>query len=327
MKTRREFLQATGGLAAAASLVAAFPARAQAYPARPISLIVPVGPGSGADIVARMLALSLGAQLAQSVVVENRPGAGGIGAIKSAAIATADGHTLVLIGSGNALTQSLFKSRPYDVLKDLVPVSRFAQTDIAVLLGKSSKYRSLQELLRAAKERPGKLSIGIPMLGTGQHLTAELLKEGGNLEFTIVPYKISGNLHAALVAGEIDAAVDLVPPALGLIRSGDMKAVAVASGSRSPVLPDVPTLREQGVTKHEFTTTMQIAAPAGTPESVVARLNAEIQKALARPELQKQYQQLGFSTVGGTPAQAREHFATELATCRELIARARIELQ
>ncbi|MGT2455170.1 Bug family tripartite tricarboxylate transporter substrate binding protein [Cupriavidus basilensis] len=297
------------------------------YPAKSITLVLPVAAGNGADIVARLLAQQIGMQIGQAVVVENRPGAGSVAAIKYAANASPDGYTLILIGSANALSQSLYKSPPYDVLRDLVPVSDIARTDIAILTGKRSKFNSVKDFIRAAREQPGRLTAGISLLGTTGHLMAELFKAREKLDFSIVPFKTSSNLHASLMNGDVDVAFDLAPPALAQLRAGGLRALAIGSGTRSVILPDVPTLKELGFENYEIVSTMQIAAPAHTPTPIVERLNREIQRALSQPELQKRFRDQGFATEGGTATQAREHVAGEVEKWRNVIRATQIELQ
>lgn len=243
------------------------------------------------------------------------------------ASAPPDGYTLILAGTGHALTESLYKKKPYDILKEFIPISKFAQTDIAMLAGKKSNYQNMQEFLRAAKENPGKLVVGIPLLGTGQHLTAEILKKSGKVDFLIVPYKTSGALHMALAQGEADLIVDQVPAVLGQIQAGEMRPLAIASSGRSPVLPDTPTLQELGLTKYEFASTGLIAAPAGTPAAIVAKINAGVKKTLEDPELQARFKRAGVVPVSSTPEESRAYFVNQLKSIGDTINLAKIPRQ
>jgi len=297
------------------------------YPDKPITVILPVGAGNGSDFVTRLLAKQLSAQMGQAIVVDNRPGAGGIAAIKYAANASPTGYTLVIIGSVNALSQSLYKSPPYDVLRDLLPVSDIARTDIAMLVGKQSKLHSVKDFIREARERPGRLSLGVTLLGTTGHLMAELFKANEKLDVSIVPFKTSSNLLSALLNGDVDVGFDLVSPTLGQMHAGQLRALAIGSGTRSAILPDVPTLKELGFQNFEVVSTMQIAVPSGTPAPIVERLNREIQQALSQQDLQRQLRGQGFIAGGGTPAQARANFAAEVEKWRSIIRTTHIELQ
>ncbi|MGD9943057.1 MAG: tripartite tricarboxylate transporter substrate binding protein [Burkholderiaceae bacterium] len=302
-------------------------ARSQSYPARPITLVVPVGVGSSADIVARLVAQQMAAQLGQSIVIENRPGAGGAGALKHVANGARDGYTLLLIGSGNALSQSLFKSPPYDVQRDLAPISDIIRTDIVVLAGKRSKLRSVEEFIANAQNRPGRLTVGTTILGTTQHMAAELLKASAKADFAIVPFKTSANLYAGVQSGDVELAFDLVPAVQTQLRAGELRALATAGDERSKLLPQVPTLKELGLVSHEVTSAMIIAAPSGTPNTIVELLGQEIQRALKQRELQLKLQDLGFTGTGSTPAQARELLASELTKWREVVRSTGVELQ
>ncbi|CAG2158916.1 hypothetical protein LMG26411_06296 [Cupriavidus numazuensis] len=297
------------------------------YPAKPITVVLPVGAGNGSDLVTRLLAQRLSTQMGQAVVVDNRPGAGGVSAIKYAANANPNGYTLVIVGSLNALSQSLYKTPPYDVLRDLVPVSDIARTDLAILAAKGSKFAGFKDFIRAARERPGRLTLGVTLLGTTGHLMAELIKARENLDVSIVPFKTSSNLLSALINGDVDVGFDLVAPTLGQLRAGQLRALAVGSTTRSASLPDVPTLKELGFQSYEIASTMQIAAPSGTPAPIIERLNREIQIALSQPDLQRQLREQGFTASGGTPDQARQNLAGEVAKWRSIIRTTRIEQQ
>lgn len=324
---RRMVLSAAGTLLA--STIGAWhgASYAQSSPAKPITLIVPVAPGSSADILARVLAERVGAALGQSVVVENRAGAAGVGAIKYMASAIPDGDTLILIGNGNALSQSLFKVAPYDIQKDLAMVSEIARTDIVMLVGKRSRFKSVKEFAQSASDRSSSVKVGTTLIGTTQHMTAELLKASLKADFDVVPFKTSPNLYTGLQSGDIDVAFDLAPAALAQIRSGEVRAVATAGGQRSTILPDVPTFKELGLIKHDVVSSMLIAAPARTSPQVLERLSNEIQRALLQPSLQQRFKDLGFVPAGSSAAQASLLVEREVGKWRAIVQSTNIELQ
>lgn len=300
---------------------------AQSYPVRPITLVAPVAAGSSADILARVLAERVGAALGQSVVVENRAGAGGVGAIKYVASASPDGYTLVLIGSGNALSQSLFKTPPYDILKDLAMVSDIARTDIVVLAGKHSRFKSMKDFVQGASDRTSHVKVGTTLIGTTQQMTAELLKASIKADFDVIPFKTSSNLYSGLQNGDIDVAFDLAPAVLAQVRNGEMRALATGGGQRSGLLPDVPTLKELGLVKYEIVSSMLIAAPARTPAPIIERVNSELQRALRQPGVQQRIKDLGFTATGSSPSQARLLAEKEMEKWRNVVHSTNIELQ
>lgn len=300
---------------------------AQSYPVRPITLVAPVAAGSSADILARVLAERVGAALGQSVVVENRAGAGGVGAIKYVASASPDGYTLVLIGSGNALSQSLFKKPPYDILKDLAMVSDIARADIVVLAGKRSRFKSMKDFVQGASDRTSHVKVGTTLIGTTQQMTAELLKASIKADFDVIPFKTSSNLYSGLQNGDIDVAFDLAPAVLAQVRSGEMRALATGGGQRSSLLPDVPTLKELGLVKYEIVSSMLIAAPARTPAQIIERVNSELLRALQQPGVQQRIKDLGFTATGSSPSQARLLAEKEMEKWRNVVHSTNIELQ
>ena len=306
-----------------AELLAMGTAFAQLFPSRPITLIVPFAPGGGGDITARLLTQ----QMKDKMVVENRPGAGGIAATQFVAKANPDGHTLLLLSNVNAIGVSLFRSLPYDVLGDFIPIAVIATSDVAVIVGRDAGLQSIADLLREARARPAKLTLGIGLIGTTQHLSAELFKARAGIDVAIVPFKSVGNLMTALTAGQIDAGFELVPAVIGQLKGGQLRALAVGSNRRFADLPEVPTVAESGVRNYEATSWAQVAAPKGTPAAVIDYLSREIQHTLAQPEIRKRYQDLGLSAVGGTPLEARELLAREVKKWGEAISTAGIERQ
>lgn len=329
MLNKRSLLKALGTVPAAylcAHPVATF-AQARPYPVRPITLVLPVGPGNTADMAGRLIAQRLGALLGQSVIVENRPGAGGVGAVKLVAGAAPDGYTLLQSGTGMAISQSLFKPPPYDMLKSFVPVSMLTATDVLILVRADSKLRKLSDFIREAKDKKGGLMIGVSLLGTTQHLSAELLKLKASIDYTIVPFKSASALNAALLAGDIDAEFELVSAMLGLLKAGQVRALAIGSASRSELLPDVPTVAELGHPAFDVMASGMIVAPAKTPDAIVQRLNHEVQRVLAQPDVAQQLKDFGQRVQGGSPAQAHDALEGEIVKWGNVVRDAKISLQ
>ncbi|HSV82750.1 MAG TPA: tripartite tricarboxylate transporter substrate-binding protein [Ramlibacter sp.] len=327
MMNKRAFLKTIAAVPAASFCSLPLVAQAQSYPSRPITLVAPYGPGNTADVLGRLVAQQLGALLGQPVVVENRPGAGGVGAIKQVAAAAPDGHTLLLVGAAAAISQSLFKPAPYDMLKSFVPVSTLASTDVLILVGKDSKLQKLGDFVREARQKKGSMMVGVSLLGTTQHLSAELFKLNSKLGYTLVPYKTASALSAALLAGEIDAGFELITPMMGLLQGGQARALAIGSAKRSELLPQVPTVAELGIPAFDVTAWGMVVAPARTPDAIVQRLNREIQRVLAQPEVAQRFKDVGQRVFSGSPAQARDFLASEITKWDAVITEAKVTLQ
>jgi len=302
-------------------------ARAQAFSKKPIRIVVPFGPGGVADLTARAVATKMGANMGQAVIVENRPGAGGIAAAQAVIQSPADGHTLLLSSNGTAVSAGLFKSLPYDPLKDFTSISTLGYFDIAVLAGPKTKFHTIQELLAFAKANPGKLNVATIALGSTQHLAAELLKTMAGVDFTVVPFNGTPAVATALQAGEVDAAVEIVPPVMGQIEARTLRPLAVMGARRSPTLPDVPTLAESGVAGFDASSWNALSAPAKTPPAVIALLHSEVARAVDAPEVQKQLLALGVAARSSTPQQQTQLLAGEIRRWTEVILRSKVARQ
>lgn len=300
----------------ACSLVTAFaPATAHAeYPDRPIKVVVGFAPGGGVDLVARAIAPVLQKELGQSIVVENRAGAGG--AIGNTAVARAapDGYMLLLGNTGAlGITPVLLPDQPYDMLKDLVPVGAIAQTPLMFLVRKDSPYMTFNDLAQAAKQKDSHITYGTGGNGSISHLIAESLKHKLGLNMEHVAYRGGSQSVADLIGGQIDMAMDGVAVAGGFLKSGDLRALAITSQERLSVLPQVPTLVEQGYAGEVFNSWYAVLAPKDTPPAIVARLNDAINKAIADPALQRNLQeQQGASVMPGSPQDFGKLLASEL---------------
>jgi tripartite-type tricarboxylate transporter receptor subunit TctC len=235
-------------LLGASALSAVLPCAAQgAFPSRPIRIVVPFGPGGIADLTARAVAQKLGEGLKQSVIIENKPGAGGIVAGESVAKAEPDGHTLLLMSNGTAVSAGLFKSMPFDAQKDFAPIVTLGFFDIAVLAAANSRFQSMQEMLAYARANPGKLNLATINIGSTQHLAAELLKTSAGVDFQVVPFNGSPAVLTALRGGQVDACIEILGPMMGQIASKSVRPLAVMGAKRASVLADVPTVAESGV--------------------------------------------------------------------------------
>lgn len=329
MLSKRDILKAAGALSltwtGAVPLTAS--AQSHSYPTKPLTLVLAFGPGNAADTIGRLVAQYLSGFLGQQVIIENRPGAGGVGAVKMVAGAKPDGHTLLYIGAGVAISQALFKPQPYDMLQSFAPVCTVSSNDVLLLVRQDSRFARIQDFIRETREKKGDLMVGVSLLGTTQHLSAELLKLRAKVDFTIVPFKTASAVTTALSAGDIDLAFEFVPPALPLIRSGQLRALAIANARRSEVLPDVPTVAEQGVSGFNVSSWGMFVAPAQTPGLVVQRLNQEVLRALRQPEVVKRFTEMGIRAPGGTPVQARDLMASEIARWANVIDESKISLK
>lgn len=320
---RRRHLLAVGLLGAAAGA-----ASAQSS-GRPLRIVVPNGAGGAADITARTLGQKLAQSLGQPVLIDNRPSAGGVVAGELVARAEPDGHTLLLISSGTAVSAALFKSLPFDTLADFAPVSLLATFDLAVVVAEGGRFKTLGELLAWARANPGKLNIGSPQVGTTQNLAAELFKSSAGIEAQVVPFNGTPPVITALRGGEIDMAVEILGPVMGQITSKALRAVAVLGEKRAPQLPDVPAVRESGGSLASFNVSSWngLAVPAKTPQAVIDRLNKEVNAALAQGDVKQRLLELNLVAQGSTPAQLRDHLAGDIKRWGDVIARAKIQRQ
>ncbi|WP_350296348.1 tripartite tricarboxylate transporter substrate binding protein [Limnohabitans sp. Rim8] len=312
----------------ALSSMAALPVQAQVvFPSKTLKIVVPNAAGGAADITARTVAQKLSEALGQSVVVENKPSAGGIVAGEMVARAEPDGHTMLLISSGSAVSAALFKTLPFDTLKDFTPVSKLASFDLVIAVAESGRFKNLSELLAYARANPGKLNIGSPQIGTTQNLAAELFVSAAGLTAQIVPFNGTPPVITALRGGEIDAMVEILGPLMPQIQSKALRPVALLSEKRSPVLPDVPAIKEAGGNLSQFNVSSWngLSVPAKTPPDVVQRLSRELQAILAMPEVKKRLLELSLYAQGSTPEQVSDLLSQDIRRWTEIIAKSKIE--
>ncbi len=289
------------------------------WPTKPVRIIVPFAPGGTADIAARIVAEQLTKAFTQTFFAENRAGASGnIGAAEVARSAP-DGYTLLMGNTPTlAINQFIFPKMPYNAEKDFAPVSFVARVPNVLVVHPSLGVRSLQELIDRAKAKPGSINYGTSGAGTVLHLAAELLKTMAKIDLVHVPYKGSGPMLQDLIAGQIQMAIDNVPTALPLIRSGRLLALGVTPSKPVAMLPNVPTIASV-IAGYEAVAFFALMTPAGTPQPIIARLSSELDKILHRPEVMERFQQLGAEPVGGTPAELAAFIASETIKWREVV--------
>ena len=304
-----------------------FAALAQPYPTKPVRIVLPFGPGGIADITTRTIAPKLSDALGQQVLVENTPGAGGIRAAETVARAEPDGHTLLLLTNGNAVSQALFKSLPYDPVNDFAMISTVGYFSMVIVTRPESSAKTLQEAIAMAKANPGRMNIGTITPGGTQHLAGELFRSTAGIDALVVPHKTTGEVIIAARNGNVDLAVDFIAPLLPNIKSGALRALAVTAGKRFPGLPDVPTAIEAGVAGYDVASWNAMAAPAKTPRAVVERLNAELRKAIAAPDVQKRFEELGVEGRTSSPGELREFFIAESKRWSRVVETAKIPKQ
>jgi len=326
MLYRRHFVLQGLALGVAAGLLPAAFAQT-GFPSKPIRIVVPNAPGGAADLTARAVGQKMAQTLGQPVVIDNKPGAGGVVAGDTVAKAAPDGHTLLLISSGTAISASLFKSLPFDTVKDLLPVAPLASFDLVLVTSGDGRFKTLGDLIAWAKANPGKLNIGTPNIGTTQHLAAELFKSVAGLDAQIVPFNGTPAVINALRGGQVDAGLDILSPLLAQIKAGALHPLAITGEKRSRVLPAVPTAREAGVPNFTAASWNGLAVPARTPKDVVARLNREIVAALNDPAVKKQLQDLNLDPQPGTPEQAAALLNNDIKRWNDVIVRAAIPRQ
>lgn len=315
-------------LIGAAALLATAGSRAQPrFPDRPITLVVPFGPGGIADLTARAVGEALARSLGQPVVVDNQPGAGASVASQRVARATPDGHTLLLLSNANAVAPALMKTPGPDPLKDFAPISTLGSFDLGLFAAggpTEGRFATLAAALDWARAHPGQLNIGSITVGSTQHLTAKLFEARAGIDALVVPYKGSPAVLTALRAGEIDIAVEIIGPMLPQLQAGTVRALAVTGAQRHPLLPDVLTVAQAGVAGVQVASWNALAAPAATPPAVLAQLNRAVRDAVASPAVQQRLAPLGMRLGAGTPAELQALLAAETTRWAAVVRAAKI---
>ena len=314
-------------LTAVIFFVACAGATAQSFPTKPIRFLLPFGPGGIADITARQVAQKMSENLGQQVVVENRPAAGMIVSAMAALQAPADGYTMLLGGNGTAISHSLFKSLPYNILVDFTQVSTLAFSDLVLISGPNSRFKSVPEVLAYARGNPGALNLGSVIVGSTQNLAAELFKARARIDVQIVPYKATPDVVLGVRSQNLDLAFEILPAVISQVKSNSVKVLGVASAKRSTVLPGVPTITEGGVAGYLAYSWNAVHVRSGTPRPLVERLSKEIVAALAAPDVQEKLRDLGFDARGSTPEETRALMIAEIAKWKTVIESAGIPQQ
>lgn len=300
-------------------MTAAAPVVAQSYPERPVTLIVPWPAGGGVDTMGRVSAEILRKSLGQSVVVENKGGAGGNIGTAIAAHARPDGYTLLMASTTpNAVNEHLYSRPGYDAQADFAPIALVGATPNILVVPANSPFKSVDELIAYAKANPGKLTFGSGGIGSTQHLAGVRFMQAAKIDMLHVPYKGTAPAEADLMAGHVSVMLDTAP-SIPLIAAGKLRALAVAAAKRTPVLPDVPTLDELGVAEVYITTWYGVMAPTGTPAEIIQRLNKDIVQALATPELRKKMAEMGADTVPGSPQDFGHFISSESERYKHIV--------
>jgi tripartite-type tricarboxylate transporter receptor subunit TctC len=292
-----------------ATLGGAGPTTAQTYPSRTISLVVPFPPGGGVDAMARVVAEKLSVALKQNVVVDNRAGGGGTVGTRAVAKAEPDGHTLMLAHTGTiSINPSLYANPGYDPRKDFAPIGLIASMPVALIGHPSFPARTVADVIAIAKKEPGKLNFGTSAVGTGGYLTAEYFKSAAGLDMQIIPYRGTAPLMNDLIGGHVLISFGVLPPAIGNIQSGTLRAIAVTGTKRFSLLPDVPTAAESGLPGFDSVLHYGLLAPAGTPRPIIERLNKELRALADTEQVRQRIQAEGGDAMTSTP----EEYATDI---------------
>ncbi len=325
--TRRGVLAGTALLAAPALVPSARAQGAAAYPSRPVRIVVPYAPGGSTDLLARIVAERIAPELGQPVVVENRPGGGAIIGSEAVARAASDGHTLLMATNGShAINVAIFRNLPYDPVRDFAPVTIVASVPLVLVVAPNFPATSPQELIAQLRARPGQYSFGSAGTGASGHLAGEMLKRLAGLDLVHVPYRGDGPSLADLIGGRLTMSFANLPAAIGFVRAGTLRALAVSAGTRSPALPDLPTLRESGLPDFEVDPWYGLMAPAGTPPARIARLQSLVAAALALPAVREQLAGLGAQPVGSTPDAFAATLRADIARYVQVARAANIEV-
>lgn len=323
MSRRRNVAVIAGSLVAAALTAGAASAQSD-YPNRNIQLIVPYGPGGVADVGMRILAEKLSIRLKQQVVVENRPGAAGIIAAKAEASAPADGYTVLMTGNNNAIAVALFKSLPYDIIKDFASTSTTSFFDLLIVTRTGSPLKSVQDVIKAARASPGKLNVGTINPGSTQNLAAEYFKGMAGINITIVPFRTSADMATAVLRGDVDLAFEFFAAAHALISDNKIHVLASTGTKRTHYLPDVPTVEESGIKDFEVVSWNGLSLPAATPKPVIEMLTKAINDVLPLPDVQEKSQKLGMDMRGSTPADMTARMKADIVKWSGVIEKAHI---
>lgn len=314
------------GVAAMGVLALAAGAQAQqAYPTKPITIVVPASPGGAIDIAARLIGAKLATAWGQPVAIENKGGAAGMLGSDFVAKAAPDGHTLALVASSHAINPSMYRKLPFDTVKGFEPVVQTHVVPLVLVINKELPAKNVTELVGYLKAHPGEVSYASSGNGGAPHMSAELFKTMAGVDIAHVPYKGSTAAHPDLIAGRTTLMFDTVAAVAPQVKGNKLRALAVTTTRRSSALPDVPTMAEAGLKDYDTSTWGGLLAPAGTPKDVVAKLNAEVNKALAAPDVREKLSAAGIEPAGGTPVQFNAFIQAEMQRWAQVAQRAGIQ--
>jgi tripartite-type tricarboxylate transporter receptor subunit TctC len=300
-------------LATAATIGAPLLSKADDYPSRPVRIIVPFGAGGPTDVFTRAVAEELRKSLHQTFVMENKPGAGTTIGTDYVAKAAPDGYTLLMVSGTQTVNETLYSKKPYRLMHDLVPIAPLIDSDLVLVVNPSVPAKNLKELLALARAKPGTLNFGSSGNGSNYHMAAELLKHLTGIDIVHVPYKGSTGMRTDILSGQIQMLFDSVPSMAPMIKAGKVRALGTSGTKRSPILPDVPTIAESGVPGFQATLWVGFMAPAGTPQPIVDKLNAEITKIVSRPDIKAAWEKQGAEPVTMTQPQFKAFMDAQIA--------------
>jgi tripartite-type tricarboxylate transporter receptor subunit TctC len=306
---------------------ASLSAHAQTYPNRPVRIVVPFAPGGAVDSVARIVGQKMSESLGQPVVIENKPGAGGNLAADTVARAAPDGYTILLTTNGHAISPSLYRTLPFDVMKDFIPVTQLIESPLLLVASNQLPVNSLKDLVALAKEKPGSLNYGSTGVGNPLHLSMEMLKKATGMDIAAVPYRGDAPLNTALITGEVQLAIVPVATGRANVENKLVKGLAVTTAQRSKALPDLPTVAEQGVSGFDTGSWQGIFVPANTPRDVVQRLYQEAKKAMGAPDVRERLKTFVAEPVASTPEAFAQKFKDDVAKYAKIVKDANIPMQ
>ena len=324
MTIMRQFVVLLTLAASSITALPALPLNADDYPSHPVRIIVPFGAGGPTDVYTRAIAEELRKSLSQAFVEENKPGAGTTIGTDFVAKAAPDGYTLLMVSGTQTVNETLYTHKPYELMRDLVPIAPLIDSDLVLVVHPSVPAKNLNELLALARARPGTLNYGSSGPGSNYHMAGELLKHLTGVDIVHVPYKGSTGMRTDILSGQIQILFDSVPTMAPMIRAGKVRALGTSGLTRSPILPDVPTIAEAGVPGFQATLWVGFMAPAGTPQPIVEKLNSEITKVVTRPDIKVAWEKTGATPVSMTQSNFKKFMDAQISKWADVIKANRI---
>ena len=324
MTIMRQFVVLLTLAASSITALPALPLNADDYPSHPVRIIVPFGAGGPTDVYTRAIAEELRKSLNQAFVEENKPGAGTTIGTDFVAKAVPDGYTLLMVSGTQTVNETLYTHKPYELMRDLVPIAPLIDSDLVLVVHPSVPAKNLNELLALARARPGTLNYGSSGPGSNYHMAGELLKHLTGVDIVHVPYKGSTGMRTDILSGQIQILFDSVPTMAPMIRAGKVRALGTSGLTRSPILPDVPTIEEAGVPGFQATLWVGFMAPAGTPQPIVEKLNSEITKVVTRPDIKVAWEKTGATPVSMTQSNFKKFMDAQISKWADVIKANRI---